>query len=372
MLRLAFRNLFQSKIRLVISIGGTALALLLILALDAIFAGVEKQVTAYIDHSGADIFVAQDGVRNMHMAASAMPGSVAGKVKNVPGVESVTPILYLTNMIAIGQERNLAYVIGLPPDAEIGGPWRVVEGVVIPAAKEAIIDRGVANKSGVGIGDKVKILGQEFTLVGLSEGTVSLVNSVAFVSKADFARLRGDTRTVSFLLVKVKPDESPDGVAARIEADVNDVTAQSREAFAAQERKVVRDMSTDVINIMNLVGFMIGLAVMAITVYTATLARRAEYGVLKALGARNGHLYVAVLAQAFYSVMLGFALGLALTLLLSLIIPRLGMNLELQVSSASLVKVGGVSLVIASISALLPVRQIAGLDPAMVFRRGMK
>lgn len=372
MLRLAFRNLFQSKIRLVISIGGTALALLLILALDAIFAGVEKQVTAYIDHSGADIFVAQDGVRNMHMAASAMPASVAGKVKNVLGVESVTPILYLTNMIAIGQERNLAYVIGLPPDAEIGRPWRVVEGDSIPAAKEAIIDRGIAVKSGVGLGDKVKILGQEFTLVGLSEGTVSLVSSVAFVSKADFARLRGDARTVSFLLVKVKPGESPDGVAARIEADVNDVTAQSREAFAAQERKVVRDMSTDVINIMNLVGFMIGLAVMAITVYTATLARRAEYGVLKALGARNGHLYVAVLAQAFYSILLGFALGLVLTLLLSVMIPKLGLNLTLYVNGASLAKVGGVSLIIAGVSAILPVRQIAGLDPVMVFRRGMR
>jgi len=122
---------------------------------------------------------------------------------------------------------------------------------------------------------------------------------VAFVSKADFARLRGDSRTVSFLLVRVKPGGFPDEVAARIEADVNDVTAQSREAFAAQERKVVKDMSTDVINIMNLVGFMIGLAVMAITVYTATLARRAEYGVLKALGARNRHLYVTVLAQRF-------------------------------------------------------------------------
>jgi putative ABC transport system permease protein len=164
----------------------------------------------------------------------------------------------------------------------------------------------------------------------------------------------------------------PDEVAARIEADVNDVTAQSREAFAAQERKVVRDMSTDVINIMNLVGFMIGLAVMAITVYTATLARRAEYGVLKALGARNGHLDVAVLAQAFYSILLGFALGLVLTLLLSVMIPKLGLNLTLFVNSASLAKVGGVSLIIAGVSAILPVRQIAGLDPVMVFRRGMR
>ena len=54
MIRLAFRNLFQNKARLAISIGGVALALLLILSLDAVFTGVERQVTAYIENSGAD------------------------------------------------------------------------------------------------------------------------------------------------------------------------------------------------------------------------------------------------------------------------------------------------------------------------------
>jgi hypothetical protein len=46
MIRLAFRNLFQNKARLVISIGGVSLALLLILSLDAVFTGVERQITA--------------------------------------------------------------------------------------------------------------------------------------------------------------------------------------------------------------------------------------------------------------------------------------------------------------------------------------
>jgi hypothetical protein len=68
MTRLAFRNLFQNRVRLIISTGGVALALLLILALDAIFTGVEQRITAYIDYSGADIWVSQSDVFNMHMA----------------------------------------------------------------------------------------------------------------------------------------------------------------------------------------------------------------------------------------------------------------------------------------------------------------
>lgn len=369
MTRLAFRNLFQNKIRLVISTGGVALALMLILTLDAIFAGVEKRLTIYINQSGADIFVAQRNVRNMHMASSSLPSTDIDEVKAVSGVQAVTPILYISNMVIVKDERNLAYIIGLPENAEMGGPWLMAAGTDNLKPGEAIIDASVAEKSGVGLGDKVEILGSEFKVTGLSEETVNLVNSVAFVSLADFAKQRGSPDTISFLLVKVKPGELPEDVAAHIEEQVGDVTALSRQEFAEQERRVVRDMSTDVITIMNLVGFLIGVAVMALTVYTATLARRKEYGVLKALGAHNGHLYQTVIAQALISVLLGFVMGSAITLLLSEIISRLGLGLTLEISTASLLKVSGVSLVIASIAAILPIRQIAGLDPAMVFRK---
>jgi len=119
---------------------------------------------------------------------------------------------------------------------------------------------------------------------------------------------------------------------------------------------------------MNLVGFLVGLAVMALTVYIATLSRRGEYGILKAVGARNRYLYGTVLAQALYSVVGGFALALALTFLLSAAVQNLSSTMTLQISGASLLKVGIVSLVIAALSALLPIRHIAGLDPAMVFK----
>ena len=368
MIWLAFRNLFQNKVRLVISVGGVALALLLILALDAVFTGVERQITAYIEHSGADVWVSQEDVLNMHMASSTLPDSVMRKIKNVPGVASVTPIMYLTNNVIVGEERNLAYIIGLPERPELGAPWKISSGRSSPSKGEAIIDRNVAEKSGIGLGGKVEILGEEFELTGLSEGTASLVNSVAFISMEDFEELRDSYGTMSFLLVKVTESESPEIVAGRIRAQVRDVTVQTGNGFAAQERKVVKDMSTDVITIMNLIGFLIGLAVMALTVYTSTLSRRREYGMLKALGARNVDLYRAVLVQAILSVILGFLFGLVLTLLLATLVPIFGANLLLEISLTSLLKVSSVSILIAMISAIIPIRQIAGLDPALVFR----
>ena len=371
MLHLAWRNLLQNRARLAVSLGGVGLALTLILSFDAIVEGAQQRLTAYIDESGADLFVSQQGVRNMHMASSTLPASVVDEVRRVPGVEAATPILYVTSMVAAGDGRYLAYVIGLPTDATMGRPWQIVSGSPIPGPGEAIIDRTVADQAGVSVGDRVTVLGEELTVAGLADGTANIVNSIAFISFEDFARLRGGSPVVSYVLVKVAPGESPDAVSRRIEASVGGVTALTRDAFAREERQLVRDMMTDVISIMNLVGFSIGLSVVALTVYIATFARRAEFGVLKAVGAGNGHLYRVVIAQALLSVALGLAIGLAFTLTLTAVVPRAAPELTLAVSGSSVAKVAAVSLLIAGLSAILPIRQIAGLDPAIVFRGGV-
>lgn len=372
MLRLAFRNLFQKKARLLASVGGVALALSLIVALDAIFTGVEGQLTAYIDNSGADVIVSQSGVRTMHMSSSWFPAPVAAEVKVLPGVESVTAVLYATDIISLGQKQNLIYVFGLPPDPLAGKPWRMAAGMALPGPGEAVLDQALAKNLGLQLGDKVTLLGQEFKLAGLSEGTSGLVSSITFISAGDFARIRGKSQAVSFLLVKIKPGQSSEAVASRIETEVKGITAQTRAEFAYQERKLVKDMGADVITIMNLIGFVVGLAVTALTVYLATFSRRAEYGVLKALGASNNQLYRVVLLQTLVSVALGLVAGVGFTLLLSVAAPGLSSNLTLQISGLSLLKVSGAALIIAGLSALLPVRQIAGLDPALVFKRGVK
>lgn len=367
---LALRNLARNRVRLTVSVGGIALALTLVLVLDAIFAGVSNQLTTYIDRAGADVWVGQAGVRNLHMVASFMPASVTEQVRMVDGVADVTPILESTSTIAAKDERAVVYVIGLPGDAAMGGPWNIVEGASLVGRGEIIVDRGFARRAGVGIGDTVTVLGGPARIVGLSEGTATLVNSVAFISIDDFRATRGNAPTVSFILVRTTPAASVDRVAAAIERTVPGVTVQSRAAFAEQERRLVMDMSADVISIMNAIGFVVGLVVVALTVYVAMLARRREYGALKALGASNRYLYRVVLTQAFASVLVGFVAGLAATVLLGLLVSRVGLDLELSITAESLVKVGAVAAVIAGLAAVLPIREIAGLDPATVFRKG--
>jgi putative ABC transport system permease protein len=253
----------------------------------------------------------------------------------------------------------------------MGGPWDVVEGAGQPGPGEAVIDRRFARRAGVGLGDQVTMLGRDFRIAGLTEGTASLVNSVAFVTFDDFAARRGGDPVVSFVLVRTTDGVSRDVIAPAIEARVSGVSVQTTETFAASEKRLGLDMSGDVIWIMNIIGFIVGLAVVALTVYVATLALRREYGSLKAFGAPTGYLYRVVLTQAGLSVAIGFLAGVAVTVALSVIVPRTGVNLELAISGESLVKVGIVAAVIAALAALLPIRQIAGLDPAVVAREGV-
>ena len=369
-LLLARRSLAGNRARFLVSVGGVALALSLTLALEAIYAGVANQLTTYIERSGADVWVAQAGVRNLHMVASSLPDSVSAAVGAIPGVASVTPVLEATDTIAAGEERAVAYVVGLPAGALMGGPWDVVEGSDRVGPGETIVDRGFARKAGVTLGDRVTILGGEATIIGLSEGTASLLNSVAFVSFDDFRTMRGGAPVVSFVLVKLAPGASADTVAAEIGRKVPGVSAQTRAEFSNQERRLVMDMSADVISIMNAVGFVVALAVVALTVYVGTLARRREYGVLKALGAGNRVLYRVVLVQAVLSIASGLVVALVFTSLLALAVSRTGLGLELSISVASIAKVGLFAAIIAGLASILPIRQVAGVDPAVVFRRG--
>jgi putative ABC transport system permease protein len=242
-------------------------------------------------------------------------------------------------------------------------------GATDPGSGEVVIDHAIASQAGVGIGDRVTVLGQQMTVAGLTSGTSSLVSSVSFVSMDDFARVRG-SEVISFVLVKVESGESSEAVSSRIAESVSGVTVQTREEFASQERQLVGDMSADIISIMNTAGYLTGLAVVVLTIYIATVARRREYGVLKAIGVRNGRLFQIVIVQALLTVGMGLAAGLGLTLLLSVLIPRFNELIVLSISMGSLLQVSLISTLLAGAAALLPARQLAGLEPVAIIRRG--
>ncbi len=368
MFALARNNLFRSRMKALMAIGGVALAMMLVLSLDAILAGLENRIGAFVERAGADVWVAQSGVRNMHMASSAVPRGLVDQVRQVPGVAEATPIRYLTNVVRSGDQDYIATVIGLPVGATMGLPNALVPGGTMPKSGQVVID-GAVGKAGANVGDGVRILGSTFEISGRSEGLASSLSSLAFIPLSDLDRMLGNDRVVSYVLVRAAPGVSAESLSAAIETRVNGVTASTRTQFAGEERRVVRDMSTEIAVIMNLAGLLIGFAVMALSIYTATASRLPEYGVLKAVGASTRRLAGVVVTQAALTVVVGLVLGLIAAYATALIAPHLDPLFDLEITFASVVKVSLVSFAVAALAAIAPIIQIAGLDPAVVFRR---
>jgi putative ABC transport system permease protein len=367
MFLLAWKNLTQSRTQFLLGVGGVALALLLMLSLDALLAGSEEDLVAYIENSGAEVFVAQEGVKNMHMAVSAITLRDVRLAAHAPGVASASPVLYTTSVIKAGRADVLSYIIGFDPDEPLGGPQGIVEGTSELSRNEAIIDQAVAHNQSVELGDEVEIFGKEFIVVGITKGLTNIINSVTFIHLKDYQEIRpGDS--VSYALLALETGVGAENVAATISARNDEVLALSAAEFAHEERQIIKDMSVEILYIMNLSGLLIGLAVTALTLYTSTLRKKQEYGVLKAIGAPNRDLYLVVGAQAIISLALGFVMSLGMVWLMGAALPLFVPGIGLALTQASLTKIMIAALVIGVLAALTPAWQLAQLDPAQVFR----
>jgi len=180
---LARRNLFADRRRALLATGGVAVALLLVLVLGGIFAGAMRQLTGYIDRSGADLVVSQLGVTTMHMSASVLRPDIADRVRETPGVAWAEPIRSTTGMVSSPDGRAVTYVIGYDPAARHGGPSRLVAGLP-PRSGEAVVDRQAADQLGVAVGQQVHVLGEPFTVTGLSTDGTNIANTTVFIPPA--------------------------------------------------------------------------------------------------------------------------------------------------------------------------------------------
>ncbi|MCB0189553.1 MAG: ABC transporter permease, partial [Caldilineaceae bacterium] len=302
-----------------------------------------------------------------HMAASAITWRDMVVASHARGVVSASPILFTTTTLKAGSADILSYIIGFDPDEPLGGPPSVMVGTTQLGKDEAIIDDAIARTQGVSLGDEVEVFGEPFTVVGITRGLTNIVNSVSFIRLQDFQKLRaGDA--ISYALLAVAPEAGAADVADAIMARNSDVTALPRADFSREERQIVRDMSIEILNFMNLSGLLVGLAVTALRLYTSTLCKRQEYGVLKAIGAKNQQLYGVITAQAVISLALGFVGAICLVWLMGLLLPTVVPSMAMTLTPTGLTRVLLFSVLIGVVAALAPAWQMARLDPAQVFR----
>jgi putative ABC transport system permease protein len=366
-MRLAWRNLIQERTRLALSVLGVALAIVLILLLQGFLSGMFRQIAAYLVHSPGTVVVAQDGVVNLLGATSLLPQGAAEDAAKVSGVSGVVPILSQFVILDLHGKKQPAYLIGYDPAAG-GGPWRMAEGTQPQGDDDVVIDRVLAQRHGLYLGDRFEIMDRGFTIVGLSDETASWMTSFLFLSKTAAEGLVRVPGATSFLLVTPAAGEDTQSVRRDL-GEIPGAQSLLKTEMIANDSKLFGKLFSAPIRLMAGIAFLVGTLVVGLITYTATVERRREYGVLKAIGASNRVLYRVVIVQALVAAVAGSLTGIGLAIAAAKAImdlrPQFLIVLEPQAVGFSIVA----GLLMACLAALLPARLLGNLPPAEVFRR---
>jgi len=365
---LALRNLLQDKLRLILSMIGVALSVTLILLLLGLRAGALRSAVIYLENTPGSVAVMPPGARSTGAGLGQfISPETANAVASTQGVARVTPVLLMLAIPDLHERKEVIRLIGYDT-ALGGGPWDLAQGREPRADDEVVLDRVLADRHNFKVGDTLDLAGRQLKVVGLSNETSSWTGSSTFARKQLVESLLLAPGAASLLLVTPDEEISFSELVERLR-DLPNTNVLLKSQVMANDRQIIANIFDQVIFLMVAAAFIVGALVVGMVIYTATIERRGEYGILKAIGARSGVLYRVVGIQALVSAglgaLLGIAFGFAAGWLVMTARPQFNVLLEPSAIVATLVA----GLVMALLGAMIPARAVARLAPADVFRR---
>lgn len=359
---LARRNLLAEPRRLAASAAGVGMAIMLILLLDGLWAGIEANITTYEDNVGADLYVAQPGTRNFFGAISVIPADTVESVRADPDVEWAVNVRGFFSIIELHDTKVPTYVIGSTP-GEPGGPWELRSGRAPMADDEVAIGRVMARRHGLDLGDQLDIMGRSLTVVGTS--TDAFMAAFVFMTHAATDQLLGAAGTTSFVLVA-----TPEPTAVRERLAATGLSILDRDELARADLDLMARAYRVPLTVMRAVAFAVGSLVIALTAYTAIADRRREYGIVKAMGARASRLVTLALEQTLLIASVGLAAGGLLFVAGRAVIGWSRPQFVILASAGSIGRAVAAALLMGLVAAVVPARRLARLEPASAYRGG--
>lgn len=366
LLRVAWCSTRRHPGRFVALTASIALPVLLVLLTAGVYLGLVDAIVAFPRTLGGDVVVAEAGSSPTFMRSSSrLPLDAADRVARLPGVARVDPLHGRLILLERDGRQALVFLVGLYPEETFAAPPAIVAGRARPRLNEIIVDRVLAHDLGLRVGASLRVGPARLRVAGIAEGANAVLGSFAFVHR-DALYVAG-TVAPSYLFIRGAGRESADVLRSRIAA-APELRAFTREGFLGENVALARQFYRPLIGVIAISASLVGGAILALTLYTATVERRHEYGLLSALGLSRGQVYALTASQAALVTLAGLLVGLSLGRLTGLAIgrvePRFITALPLWLVGA--VAAGGA--VVGLVAALLPVRTVARIDPAAVFR----
>jgi len=373
MVDIASKILFHDRLRFAITVSGVAFAVALVFVQTGLFVGLLSSATVTIDRASADLWVTSRNTANVDFAIPFSENYVQ-RARSIPGVERADNLIvwFLRVSLPSGATEGLL-VYALRDFQAWDLPWRVEEGDLndLRRGRFFFLDESARRRFGeYGVGDFREVINRRLKIVGRTADAKSFTTTpMAFIDyrlaqELDPMSLGGRT---TYMLVKLKPGADAGAVQAELRRRLpyNDVHTKSEWAKRSRDYWVESTGLGLNMYLTVFLGCLVGVVVVAQTLYTSVMDHFKEFATVKAIGGTNLEIYGIIAKQALIAAVSGFVVGALLCWGIRAPMGAMGLNLMISPTFALIVLLG--TVVLCLLASTLSFRKIATMDPAMVF-----
>lgn len=371
---LAYKEIWRNKGRFFLVSLVIALITMLVLFIAALAEGLGLGNREYIEKLDAELVLYQENV-DFSIPSSRIGWSKLNDIRRIDGVSAAGPIGFASATILLeGEEPLGASLIGVEPGQPGQPPAFEGSNLRSRRAKEAIIDRNVVLRTGLGLGDRFTIKTiqgtQEkfFTLqvAGISDGRRYSIQPSIFVPFLTWEEVRprasleagAEELVFNVVAVRLAGDANPEEMKQRLTGALAGLEAA--DLVTAYESTPGYGPQQSTLSTQRMFTLLIGILVIGGFFQIQTLQKVAQIGMLKAIGASNLTVALAALAQIVLVTILGVLIGVAGTLALAAVLPAVIPIIFTPTSVAAAVVT---LLIIGPVGGLVSVRVMLKVEP---------
>jgi len=225
-----------------------------------------------------------------------------------------------------------------------------------------------ARQNDLWIGDQIEVFDKVLTISGITEKQNVLIYSRGFMELSEAKEIFRDRNSVNFILVKLADPSQAKTIADRLDKQIDGISAYETNEFAKMNGEEITNNFLPIILVITIIGFLTGAVVVGLTIYTSTLEKIREYGVLKAIGATNKQLFFIVLEQALWFCGVGLIAGLFLTWIVTSVATEVVPVIMAEYNLSIYMIVVALTLLMSILASFVPIKRISGIDPATIFK----
>jgi putative ABC transport system permease protein len=371
---LATKSLLHDKLRFFITVSGVAFAVTLVFVQVGLFLGLMDNASLTINQIDADLWVTSRNTPNVDFAHT-FPETYVKRVRSIPGVARADNLIvwFMNVNLPTGAVEGTE-VYALEDFSRWNFPWNVTTGNLedLRRGPYFILDDSAKKRWGAfAPGEYREILGRRLKIIGRTVDAKSFTTTPLTFMDFRLAQslaqdtLRGNT---TYILVKLAPGTNPETVRAELQRRLpfNDVYTKGE--WAKRSRTYWIESTGLGLNmyITVFLGCLVGIVVVAQTLYTSTMEHIREFGTVKAIGGGNAEIYKILGKQATIAAVAGFGLGALQAFAMRPVMAKIDLKLIIPMPLYFLVLAGAILLCLSA--AIISFRKVASIDPALVFR----